>query len=375
MNVLITGGAGFIGSHTADLLAGKNHLVSVIDRLEPQVHPHGRPGYLNDRVEYIWADITLKKTWKDFFRTHDVDAIIHLAARVGIAQSMYEPYRYLKTNTLGTSLLYQSLIEDPAIRKNLKKIVMASSKTIYGEGSYWCAACNVTYNPEMRKESDLVKRIWDFFCPSCGKRLDPVGIREEKPPQNLSIYALTKYDAERMAISFGEAYSIPTTAFRYFNVYGPRQSLSNPYTGVAAIFSNRIKNHKPIILFEDGTQLRDFVYVGDVARVNMAAIESDTSGVFNVGSGEPHSITEIANFLKKIYHSDVNLHVTQEFRKGDTRHDFANISKVQRAMNFSPEIGLETGLKKLVEWAEGEHAEDHFDRAERERLKFLRPGS
>jgi len=373
MNILVTGGAGFIGSHTTDELIRHNHSVIVLDNLERQVHPKREPpSYLNDKAEYVWGDISKKSTWRNIFNSFDLDSIIHLAGRVGIAQSMYEPSHYIKVNSLGTALLYQVLIENPEIMRRIKKIIVASSKTIYGEGSYNCSTCGMTIYPGMRKESDLKNKIWDFYCPCCNHTLEPVGIREEKPPQNLSIYALTKYDTERMAMNFAETYNLPTIAFRYFNVYGPRQSLSNPYTGVSAIFSSRIKNESPVILFEDGNQLRDFIFVEDIARVNTTAVESGATGVFNIGTGKPHSIFDIAQTLKTIFQSDVPLTVTQEYRKGDTRHDFADIGKARNELSFEPETDLFTGLKKLVEWSECETAEDKFEQAERERIRFIR---
>jgi dTDP-L-rhamnose 4-epimerase len=372
MKVLITGGAGFIGSHTADILITNGHEVTVLDNLDRQVHPPGEPVYQNDRADYILGDITSRSVVIKTLKKSEPDAIIHLASRVGIAQSMYELYRYTRTNSLGTSLLYQAILDHPRIRQRVKKIVVASSKTIYGEGSYHCKDCDKDFYPGLRSEDDLDQKIWDFFCPTCGKKLQPVGIMEGKPPQNLSVYALTKYDTERIAVNFAGTFNLPTVAFRYFNVYGPRQSLSNPYTGVSAIFSSRIKNNKPIVIFEDGAQLRDFVYVGDVARANLAAIESPVTGVFNIGSGQPHSITEIALILKKIFRSDVEIKVTGEYRKGDTRHDFADISKASQSFDYKPETDLYRGLSHLVAWSEGIKARDNFEKAENERIRFSR---
>ena len=368
MKVLVTGGVGFIGSYTVDLLVEKGYEVRVLDNLEPQVHFNKKPNYLNQRAEYFFGSITKKEDW--FKALNNVDAVVHLAAMVGVGQSMYQPVRYLTTNSIGTANMYEVLLEKPEIRKSIRKIVVASSKSIYGEGAYVCKVHGVVY-PELRKREQLEKKDWEVHCPLCNEYVKPVGITEEKPVQNLSTYALSKYDTERIAVNFGFALKIPTVAFRYFNVYGPRQSLNNPYTGVVAIFSSRIKNKNPPIIFEDGNQLRDFIYVEDIARANLLALESDKEGVYNVGTGKATSILEVAKTLIELFDSKVEPKITGEFRVGDNRHDFADISKIKGELKFEPRYSLKQGLKKFVEWGETQEAIDMFEKAEEERRKYL----
>jgi dTDP-L-rhamnose 4-epimerase len=368
MRVLVTGGAGFIGSHTVDLLISKGYDVKVFDNLEKQVHLNKKPNYLNPKAKYFFGDIRRIKDWTEAIK--DVDAIIHLAALVGVGQSMYQPKRYLIINTIGTSNLYEILIKKRNISKRIKKIIVASSKSIYGEGAYYCKEHKLVY-PNLRQRGQLEKKDWEVHCPYCNDYVKPVGINEDKPVQNLSIYALSKYDTERIAINLGFALKIPTIALRYFNVYGPRQSLSNPYTGVLAIFLSRIKNNRSPIIFEDGKQMRDFIYVGDIAYVNLLALESDRSGIYNVGTGRPVSILEVAKMMLKILDSKVQPIITEEYRYGDNRHDFADISKIREELKFQPKWSLEKGIESLVEWASKENAIDMFDKAEMERKKYL----
>jgi len=366
--ILVTGGAGFIGSYTVDLLVERGYEVRVLDNLEPQVHFNRKPDYLNPEAEYIFGDIVNREDWLKALK--DVDAVIHLAAIVGVGQSMYQPVRYLTTNSIGTANMYEVLLEKPEIRKGIRKVVVASSKSIYGEGAYVCKAHGVVY-PGLRKREQLERGDWEVHCPFCNEYVKPVGITEEKPVQNLSIYALSKYDTERIAVNFGFALKIPTVVLRYFNVYGPRQSLNNPYTGVIAIFSSRIKNNNPPIIFEDGRQLRDFIYVEDVARANLLALEGDKEGVYNVGTGKATSILEVANTLIELFDSKVEPKITGEFRVGDNRHDFADISKIKRELKFEPRYSLKQGLEKFVEWGKTREAIDMFEKAEKERKKYL----
>ncbi|HDJ96763.1 MAG TPA: SDR family NAD(P)-dependent oxidoreductase [Candidatus Aenigmarchaeota archaeon] len=367
--ILVTGGAGFIGSHTVDLLIEKGFKVRVLDNLEPQVHRNKIPDYLNPEAEFMEGDITNIDVWKKALQ--DVDAVIHLAAMVGVGQSMYQPIRYLDVNTIGTANFFKILVENKELRKRIKKIIVASSKSIYGEGAYVCKAHGVVYPPP-RPIEQLKRKDWEMHCPTCGEYVEPVGITEEKIPQNLSVYALSKYDTERLSLMFGHAFEIPTIAFRYFNVYGPRQSLSNPYTGVCAIFLSRIKNNNPPIIYEDGNQVRDFIYVEDIARVNLVALEKfEGVDVFNVGTGKPTSILEVANTLIEICDSNVEPKITQEFRVGDNRHDFADITKIKKALGWEPKWSLKKGFEKLVEWSGTQEAIDMFEKAEEERRRYL----
>ncbi|MFH1328187.1 MAG: SDR family NAD(P)-dependent oxidoreductase [Candidatus Bathyarchaeota archaeon] len=234
MKVLVTGGAGFIGSHTTDLLIKKGYDVTVLDNLEHQVHMGKKPDYLNPKAHYIWGNIQKKADWRKALA--NIDVVIHLAAMVGVGQSMYQPNRYLEVNTIGTANLYETLLESPHLKKKIKRIIVASSKSIYGEGAYKCMKCGIVY-PPLRSSTQLEKRDWEVHCQICNRHVKPTGTTEEKPAQNLSVYALSKYDCERIALDYSFALQIPTIAFRYFNVYGPRQSLNNPYTGLIAIYS------------------------------------------------------------------------------------------------------------------------------------------
>ncbi len=357
--ILVTGGAGFVGSYTVDNLVENGYEVRVLDNLEPQVHKNVPP-YLNENAEFIKGDVTNPGDWKKAL--DGVDAVVHLAAMVGVGQSMYQPARYANTNVIGTSLLYETVM---GMKRRPEKIIVAGSKASYGEGAYSCEEHEEVY-PELRSTEQLMKRDWEQRCPACGTHVKPVPTKESKPQQNPNVYALTKYDQEKLALSLGSALGIPTVVFRYFNVYGPRQSLNNPYTGVTAIFSSRIKNNNPPVIYEDGKQIRDFIYVEDVARANVAALESDKEGVFNVGSGEPISIFNIASTLAKLYGSDVEPAITHEFRKGDTRHDYADISLIEKEIGWKPKTDIKTGFKKLVEWGFSEEAEDRFDIALKE---------
>ena len=369
MKVLVTGGAGFIGSYTVDLLVEKGYDVKILDNFEPQVHHNKKPEYLNDSVEFIFGDIKDKNLCRKALS--DVDAVIHLAAMVGIGQSMYQPVRYLLTNSIGTANMFETILEDKKIKKQIQKVIVASSKSIYGEGAYNCEAHGTVY-PSPRSEKQLLEKDWEIQCPYCNEYVKPCGITEEKPVQNLSIYALSKYDTERIAINFGNTMGLPVTAFRYFNVYGPRQSLNNPYTGVAAIFLSRIKNNNPPVIFEDGNQTRDFIYIEDVANANLLALEkSDGISVFNIGTGEPISIAETAKLLIQITDSQIEPTINQKFRTGDNRHDFADITKAKKDLGFKPKWKAEAGFKKLVEWSETQEAVDKFKEAEMEWSKYF----
>lgn len=372
MKVLVTGGAGFIGSHTVDLLIEKGHQVRIFDKLEEQVHGDSKPNYLNKKAEFMSGDILDKNQWSKALS--GMDAVVHLAAMVGTAQSMYQPSRYLLANTVGTANMFEVILENQSVRSKIKKIVTASSKSIYGEGSYMCSDHGTTY-PGSRPIPQLEKKDWEVRCPKCNKHMKPIGITEEKPVQNLLVYALSKYDTERMTLMFGDVLKIPSISFRYFNVYGPRQSLSNPYTGVAAIFLSRVKNNNPPIIYEDGKQSRDFIYVEDIARANVAALEEgDHTDVYNLGAGEMVSVEQIARTLIKLNEKDIEPTMTNTYRPGDNRHDFADITKVKKQLGFRPKWSLKDGMEKLIEWSDTVEAVDKFDQAEMERRKFIGGG-
>jgi len=360
MKILVTGGAGFIGSHLVDTLIEK-HEVVVLDNLEPQVHTRSKPDYLNENATYIFGDVRDKEILRKVIE--GVEVIFHEAAAVGVGQSMYQIEKYVGVNTMATAKLLDILVNK---EHEVKKLVVASSMSIYGEGAYECENCGIVY-PSLRVEAQLKQREY----PKCGKIVRPIPTSEDKPLHPTSIYAITKRDQEEMCLTVGRAYGIPTVALRYFNVYGPRQSLNNPYTGVCAIFSSRIKNNNPPLIFEDGLQSRDFISVHDIAEANILAMKSSNANyeVFNIGTGKPVNILEIAQTLIKLYNKGLKPEITNKFRAGDIRHCFADISKIKGKLGYKPKVDFEGGMKELVEWGEKEESEDKFDEAHEELLR------
>lgn len=364
MKVLVTGGAGFIGSHLVDKLVGMGNEVVVLDSLEPQVHSK-HPDYLNPGARYVFEDLRDESILAE--AVEGVEVIFHEAAAVGVGQSMYQIERYVDVNTMATARLLDFLVnKDHAV----KKLIVASSMSIYGEGAYECESCGVVY-PELRTEAQLKQREWEMKCPNCGKTVKPIPTGEDKSSHPTSIYAITKRDQEEMCLTVGRAYGIPTVALRYFNVYGPRQSINNPYTGVCAIFSSRIKNNNPPLIFEDGFQSRDFVSVHDVVEANIMAMRDPNANfeVFNVGTGEVTTIFEIAGTLIRLYNGNLKPEITNKYRAGDIRHCFANISKITDKLGYKPKVGFEAGIKELVEWGVTAEAEDKFEEAHEELLR------
>ena len=358
MKILVTGGAGFIGSHLVDELIKLGHQVRVLDSLEKQVHHGHKPEYLNPEVEYRWGNMgdvdQLARALKG------VEVVFHLAAQVGVGQSMYELLRYIRDNSLGTGVLLETLL---AQKKTIQKLIVASSMSIYGEGKYQCRECAVV-TPKERPISQLQKGNWEMRCPLCERVVTAIATDEEKPLFSSSIYAITKKDQEELCLVWGRSYRIPTVALRFFNVYGTRQSLSNPYTGVAAIFASRIKNNNPPLVFEDGLQTRDFIHVSDIVQANVLAMRNAKMNweAFNVGSGHPVSIQEVAKTLLKIYRKDLPLKIVHQFRAGDIRHCFADIRKI-RAMGFVPKVRFADGMRKLVQWSHTVEAKDLVERS------------
>lgn len=361
VNILVTGGAGFIGSHLADALIRKGHFVRVLDNLDPQVHGASgeKPDHLNKEAQFIKADIRnyalLKKALKD------IEVIFHLAARVGIGQSMYEISKYTGINTLGTANLLDILI---GAKDKIKKLIVASSMSIYGEGKYGCKKCGAVY-PQLRKEQQLKNKIWEMVCERCGqKNSKPLPTDELKPLFPASIYAINKRDQEEMCLVIGRAYKIPTVALRYFNVYGPRQALSNPYTGVAAIFSSRILNKHSPLIFEDGLQSRDFIHVSDIVAANILAMERKEADyqVFNVGTGRAVTVLEVAEILIKKLNPQIKPEIAGRFREGDIRHCYADATRIKKTLDFKPKIKFEDGMDGLIEWVKRQKADDLLDK-------------
>lgn len=353
--VLITGGAGFVGSHLADGLLQAGHSVRVLDNLTQQVHGDGVPDYLSPDVELMIGDIRNPDTVRQALS--GVDVIYHFAAAVGVGQSMYEISRYMSINTQGTAELLQAMLD---MRHTPEKLVVASSMSIYGEGSYTCMQCAANATPPLRTTAQLRSGKWNMPCPYCNGILVPVPTRETKPGGTNSVYALSKRDQEELCLIFGRTYDIPVTALRFFNIYGTRQALSNPYTGVAAIFASRLMNGQPPMVFEDGQQMRDFVSVYDVVRANMLAMERKESDgeVINVGCGKPITILRVAEILACALGKEIKPVVTQKYRAGDIRHCYADLTKARTLLGYEPKITHDEGFRELAEWLSEQRAED-----------------
>ena len=353
--VLITGGAGFIGSHLADDLLACGHRVRALDNLTPQVHEGGeRPAYLAADVELQIGDVRDAEAVRRALE--GVDAVVHLAARVGVGQSMYEIAEYTSANSFATAVLLEALAERP-----VRKLLVASSMSVYGEGLYR-AVDGGTVEPPERTRAQLERREWEL------PGLEPLPTPETKRLGLSSIYALTKYDQERACLVCGAAYGIPTVALRLFNTYGTRQALSNPYTGVLAIFASRLLNDRAPRIFEDGLQRRDFVSVHDVARAFRLALEQDGADgtVVNVGSGRSVTVREIGEQLAATIGRPIEPEVTGEYRLGDIRHCYADIALARETLAYTPEVELADGIAELAAWLEGRVAADRVDVATHE---------
>ena len=346
--VLITGGAGFVGSHLADALAGAGHEVTIFDNLEPQVHGPDcrRPAYLDPELRLEQGDIRDIDALAPLVQQADV--VFHLAAMVGVGQSMYQVRRYTDVNAMGMATLLEALVTD---RGRVRKLVVASSMSIYGEGAYLCAGCGPVF-PRLRPTEQLAEAAWEVRCPSCGAELEPVPTPEDKPLYPTSIYAINKRDHEEMALAFGQAYGVPAVALRFFNIYGSRQALTNPYTGVAAIFCGRMLSGQTPVIYEDGGQLRDFVHVSDVVQACCLAMERGGADnqVLNVGTGRPISVLEVGELLARELGWTGGFEIREKFRAGDIRHCFADITRIQTLLGYEPRYRFEAGVSELVAW-------------------------
>ncbi|MGQ9599003.1 MAG: GDP-mannose 4,6-dehydratase [Anaerolineae bacterium] len=363
--ILITGGAGFIGSFLADALLERGHSVRVYDALVPQVHGPAQavPDYFNPGAELVRGDVRDRAGLSRALE--GVEVVFHLAAAVGVGQSMYQIQYYTEVNTLGGAVLLDLLANT---RHQVRKLVVASSMSVYGEGKYECAECGIVY-PKLRSEAQLKRREWEMKCPHCGRDVQPVPTDEDKPLFPTSIYAITKRDHEEMFLQTGFAYGIPTVALRFFNTYGPRQALSNPYTGVMAIFSSRLLNRQPPIIYEDGRQSRDFIHVRDVVQGLLLAMEKPEADyqVFNLGTGVPTSVAQVAEMLtQRLTDGEIRPQIRNQFRAGDIRHCYADGSKARRLLGFEPQISLREGLDDLLSWVREQTAMDRFGQAESE---------
>ena len=356
--VLITGGAGFVGSHLADELLAHGYQVRVLDVLAEQVHGESQdwPTYLSPEVERIRGDVRDREAMRAALE--GVSSVFHLAAAVGVGQSMYQIEHYTDVNNRGTAVLLELLSSSP-----VERLVVASSMSIYGEGLYADDAGRPFAPPERSLEA-LRRGQWELQ--QDGTPLTPVPTHEGKTPAPTSVYALSKLDQERLCLIIGQAYGIPTTALRFFNIYGTRQALSNPYTGVLAIFAARYLNGKPPRIFEDGRQRRDFVHVRDVARACRLALETPAAAghAINIGSGRAISVSEIAaKMADAMDMDDLSPEITGNFRAGDIRHCFADISLAHELLGYQPQVSLEEGMAELVSWLEAQTAVDRVEAA------------
>jgi dTDP-L-rhamnose 4-epimerase len=352
--VLITGGAGFIGSHLANELISHGYRVRALDVLAPQVHGENakRPSYLSDDVELIRGDIRDPLVLDRALR--GVDAVFHFVALVGVGQSMYQIEQYTSVNNLGTAVLLEKVV-----KSGVKKLIVASSMSVYGEGLYQAPDGRLAVNAN-RSVEQLRAHQWELESDD-GEPLVPVATPEWKTPALASIYALSKFDQEQMCLITGRAYGIPTVALRFFNVYGPFQALSNPYTGVLAIFASRLLNDQQPVIFEDGKQLRDFVCVYDVARACRLALERPVDGAaINIGSGESITIRDVAERVALALDKDIEPKISGTFRVGDIRHCFPDISSARTLLGYSPAYSLDRGVKDLAGWLERQVATDRF---------------
>ena len=360
MHILITGGAGFIGSHLADHLLERGHRVRALDNLSPQVHGRvERPAYLSADVDLVRGDVRDREAVRRALA--GIDAVFHLASAVGVGQSMYEIEHYTSTNNVGTAVLLEALVEHP-----VERLVVASSMSLYGEGMCRRSDGELVHGQE-RPLDQLRRGAWELFD-EAGGELTPVPTPEDKHPSLSSVYALSKFDQERMCLMIGRAYRIPTVALRFFNVFGTRQALSNPYTGVLAIFASRLMNGNAPLIFEDGRQLRDFVSVYDIVQACRLALEVPAAEgqAFNVGSGRAVTVSEVAALVRGILGTDIDPDITGKYRVGDIRHCFADISRARAVLGYEPRVTLEDGLVELADWLQEQAAEDHVTEASRE---------
>lgn len=369
--ILVTGGAGFIGSHLVDALVQVGHRVRVLDNLEPQVHgglrEQGRwPDYANPEAEYVLGDVRDDAAVRRALE--GIEVVFHQAALVGVGQSMYEIARYTGVNAGGAATLLQAIVD---AKERPRKLLVASSMSIYGEGAYRCPVHGMVY-PQLRTVQQLERGDWEVYCPQpgCEEHVAPLPTPEDKPLFPTSVYAINKRDHEELFLAIGRAYNIPTVALRYFNTYGDRQALSNPYTGVAAIFSGRLLNGKPPVIFEDGRQQRDFTHVSDIVQANLLAMDDPRADyqAFNVGTGRPLSVLQVAQALAEHLRVQIAPEIVEKFRAGDIRHCYADLGRIA-ALGYRPQVSFEQGVAGLVDWVRQQQAADSFEQARQELLR------
>ncbi|MBT4738127.1 MAG: SDR family NAD(P)-dependent oxidoreductase [Flavobacteriales bacterium] len=362
-NILITGGAGFIGSRLCEKLFDQGNNITVLDNLSEQIHGNGESFLFNkikDKCTFIKGDVRDKNDWAHAIKNQEI--IIHLAAETGTGQSMYEVEKYTNVNVIGTSHMLEILANS---NHNVKKIIVASSRSIYGEGKYNCKTHGVQY-PSKRREEDMKKGEFNPKCSMCNSTLNVLPTDEQSKIHPSSIYGINKQQQEQMVMLMGESLSIAPVAFRYQNVYGPGQSLSNPYTGILSIFSTRILNGNDLDIYEDGEETRDFVYIEDAVDATILGMEKEEANgnIFNVGSGVSTRVLDVANTLKRLYNSEINITVSGKFRLGDIRHNCADLSKSKDILGFTPKYNFERGITEFVNWVKTQEVmEDKYEKS------------
>ncbi len=361
--VLVTGGAGFIGGHTVDLLLTRGFAVRIVDNLHPQVHPGGaRPAYLAPEAEFVQADVRDLDAMKRAVR--GVSRIVHLAAETSVGQSMYQSDVHVDVNARGTATVFRALREGGA---EVHRVVLSSSRAVYGEGGYHCASCG-DLNPGSRSLDDLLAGVWTHRCPACGGALTAIPTTEDIAPRYSSSYGMTKLFQEQIATMEAEQLEIPLVMLRYFNVYGPRQSVSNPYTGLIVTLGLRLLHERTLVLYEHGTPVRDFVHVDDVVSANLTALTSGVTGttMLNVGTGVSVSLTELAAELGRAFDREPRVELSDRFRVGDIHAAVADVSRLQAVLGLAPGIHIDRGLRTLVPALQGAQAEDRSEAVEHE---------
>ena len=360
--ILITGGAGFIGTHLSKKLTEMGHRVTVLDNLSKQVHGAKKEidKWLAKYTNFIEGDVRNTKDWEKALDKSQI--VIHLAAETGTGQSMYRIKNYNDVNCGGTAILLDIIANT---KHSIEKVILASSRAVYGEGKYHCKFHGYVY-PTERSEREMLKGNFELNCPECGGKIKVVPTDENSCMLPQSFYAITKFNQEIMIRNICNSLGVPFVIFRYQNVYGPGQSLKNPYTGILSIFSTRLKNDNCVLVFEDGKESRDFVYISDVVRATILGIENKKADgkIYNVGSGERISVLEVAKYLKSEFGSETDINITGQFRKGDIRHIVADNNKIKNELEFSPSYSFSRGIKEFVKWAEKQDLEkDELDKS------------
>ncbi len=364
MNVLITGGAGFIGSNIALKLIHKGYGVTVLDSLSEQIHGTNpeitSPLYksVKDKVNFIKGDVKKRSDWE--IALNDIDFVIHLAAETGTGQSMYEIKKYVDTNIGGTAILLDILTNS---KHHVKRVVVAESRAIYGEGKYHCPKCGDVY-PQERRDCDMSRGDFECKCPKCGGKVELVATTEDSVIHPSSVYGISKQVQGQLVHLICKSIGVESVSFRYQNVYGPGQSLTNPYTGILSIFSTRIKNGNGLNIFEDGKETRDFVYIDDVVDATILGLEvPEANGhVFNIGTGVATDVLTVAKTLCDKYKIQVPITISGNYRLGDIRHNYADITSACQILGFEPKWSFCDGIEQFTKWVDQQEIhEDNYD--------------